>query len=362
MNLYLLVIDGLGMWCDNHESTINKLMHNFNTLPQMEMPFLSKIGINKASYGKGNLMSQLSKGVGSLEGHREMLGHISTESYDILDSGIPLALIKKFNESFCVDLIGTVQGRGQELLPLLWTEHIARRCPIVYTGFDSTIVFACEYHLFTMDKLIGFAKWLQMELFYLGFKIRKIIIRQYMNTYQKQINEKELFFPVFIENLSLDGFKSIIGNKKIGDMITLPELKIENCENDQECFDYLYKTTAEDNGFYFFNLGDFDKYAHLGEKDKCLRVLNDCDSNINKIYNMMNKKDYMIIVSDHGVDYSGSSLSSAHLREDALLLVFNGEHHFLYSGVHSGYTIVRDIINSIVVKRPLTSIGFDKVQ
>jgi len=364
LNLFLLVIDGLGMWNDKHCSTFHFLENHYNIDTATEFPTLAELGIDKAKAGIGNLLLQKSIGVGSLEGHREMLGYVSNSTYTILSDGIPTTILQTAEKDFPFHCIGNIQGRGQQIIHKFWEQHKKERSLIIYSGFDYTVSMAFEQGLLENNSVQDFAKRLMIALQENGIPIRKFIIREFKGSPKVKVSEKELFYPIdFDSTINHLGFNSFVVNNKIQDIFDFSNARVFVTDSDNDCFKCLDNISCSSSNYFFFlNLGDFDYNAHIGNIDGCLKVLQNADLNLFKLRKCMNESDFLIITSDHGVRYGESDLYFSHLRECTLLLVSNGNSIYYHPGVAQGHGLILDLLHHICNSQDLSILGFYKLE
>lgn len=344
MSIFLFVIDGLGIWNNDKKSTFDELREMCN-VDNRVLPFLYKVGLQEATTGKGNLLTPKSSIAGSLEGHREMMGYISTNEYDICNNGVPNSIIETMLLRTNIRCVGNIQGRGHDIIPQ-YSKSLNSRSVILYSGYDSTVSVAFRENDFLMDDIINFASMLMEEMYYNNISIRKIIIRQYDNDFITIKARKEIFHKIqFDEKIKALQFPEIIVNNKVQDILELNHAIIKECNRDEECFRILSK--IEEEGFYFINFPDFDFFAHQGDFDMCFRTLKNFDLFIEKFWRQLKKEDYIIVTSDHGVRIEKSDLSNTHVLEDVALLCLNKLGCYYFNGTRSGLDCVYNIIQSI---------------
>ena len=360
MTVYLLVIDGLGIWSHNHSSTYNILQHHFHLDHFSLLPNLCELGFDKASTGEGNLMKQLSKGVGSLEGHREMLGFVSNHEYVVLTDGVPIAILSIAQSVSSMRCIVNKQGRGKDILPQYWAIHRVKKAPIIYTGLDSTISIAYERSICNFEKAKQYARIVLEELVKIGKPIRKFIIREFLETWENKLHEIEIFTPIDIDKvISNLGFSDYSINTKIQDIFGFPKANVYNTADDKDCFKTITSLMDnQENGLVFFNLGDFDYYAHNGNFNGCLAALIQVEKYLRVIISEMSLSDYLILTSDHGVSFKASDLSFSHINENTLLLVSQKNRIYYRRGIYNGHDIIYKTLSAVSRGEKLDRLSF----
>jgi len=344
MSIFLFVIDGLGIWNANTKSTFDELREKCS-IDSRWLSFLYKVGLKEAIVGKGNLLTPKSSIAGSLEGHREMMGYISTKKYDICYDGIPISIIERMFLMTNIRCVGNIQGRGCDIIPE-YSKKLNSESIILYSGYDSTISVAFRENDFCMDDIINFVTILMEEMYNSYISIRKIIIRQYDNDFISVKMRKEIFHKIqFDEKIEAFHFPKIVVNNKVQDILELSHAIIKECNRDEDCFKILSKIEGE--GFYFINFPDFDLYAHQGNFDMCFQTLKKFDMFIEKFWRQLRRNDYIIVTSDHGVKIEKSDLSNSHILENVALLCLDKLGYYYFDGIRYGLDYIYKIIQSI---------------
>lgn len=345
MNIFVFVIDGFGIKNDKGLSTFENLNQRVS-LKKHDLSFMYSVGFGNAVNNRGNLLYPLSTIAGSLEGHREMMGYISANEYDICDRGIPAYILDSLFIKTNIPYIGNVQGRGHSVIPL-FAEKIVGPCVIIYTGYDSTISIAYEESIYSQRDIENYADKLLELLCQKGINIRKIIIRQYNKGFHFVKKRKEVFCKIdFNKKMDHLGFDEIRINNKIQDILCLKNATVIDCDSDSQCIDYL-KSHNGSNCLFFINFPDFDMYAHQGNFSMCATTLKNIDVFLKSFKNKMCLDDYVLITADHGVQIGKSDLSSAHVLEKVSILCFNNKNAFLFPGTNSGFGFIYDTIYRI---------------
>lgn len=346
MRVFLFVIDGLGVWNQEQLSTFQVLKINEPSVDK-SIPFLCNLGLRNAIQGRGNLLSPYSSYAGSLEGHREMMGVVSNEKYDVLGYGIPEEILDSLYEKFNIRWMANVQGRGKEIIP----QYVkSKRFPsiIIYCGFDSTVSISFRVSDYKINDIIRYAETLMSELESVGIRLRKIIIRQYDYDLKSVQIRKELFYKVdFDERIQALGFSNVVINNKVQDILNINQAEILDCQSDFECMEALKSRPLKQDSFYFLNFPDFDVNAHKGDYNQCALTLINFDSFLHEFWKRMLINDYAIITSDHGVNIGKSDLSSAHVLECVAFMCFSKNMCYQFSGIKNGFGTVYETIQGI---------------
>lgn len=360
MNSFVFVIDGFGAWSDDHVATYKLLEDHFDFNPITEFPTLCELGIMEAKNGKGNLLIQKSVGVGSLEGHREMMGYVSSDEYIILGDGISCEILHDIENKYGYSCVGNMQGRGKQIIPIFWNQHIEKRTPILYSGLDSTVSIAFKKGMINIENVQDFACNLMITLKEKGLPIRKFLIREFENP-TKKTSETELFHPVnFDKHFAEFRYDNIYVNSKIQSIFGLSLAHVFNANGDDDCFYVANKHISnEKNNLMFFNLGEFDEKAHKGDFESCLQTLRNIDANIRNLRNHMSDSDHLIITSDHGVSYGKSDLLFSHIKECTLFLLSSKDIVYYHSGINNGHELIYKTLRLLTERKSPLDLGFD---
>lgn len=348
MSIYLFVIDGLGMWNSDKKSTFHLLNErcHFN---DNDLSFLNKIGFKNAIEGTGNLLIPKSNVAGSLEGHREMMGYISSSRYDICQGCLSNNITNTIYLKTKINCIGNIQGRGSFIIPR-YANYLVSQSVILYFGYDSTACIAFKEEDFCIDDIVNMANVLMEELYKNHIKIRKIIIRQYDNDLSNVKFRKEVFNKVNFDSvLKALGFSKIIVNNKIQDILCLNCGEVRQCNTDKDCYEILFE--EKDEGFYFFNFPDFDSFAHQGNFSMCAKTIKNFNLFIDSFWKKIKNNDYIVITSDHGVKIEKTDLSNAHVLENVLLLCLDKFGYYYFDGMQEGLNQIYNIIQNIKDKK-----------
>lgn len=345
MSVFLFVLDGLGVFNENSLSTYQNLTKKIS-INNSQINFLLNAGLNRALTGKYNLLFPKYCYAGSLEGHREMFDYYSNEEYTICDGGLSKEILDDLYIETRIKCIGNIKGRGRDLIPVL-SKNKDQKSVILYIGIDSTISLAYDVKEFRFSDIVSYANKLLRMLHDKKINIRKLIIRGYINHFSDLRVRKEIFKKVdFDEKLSKLGFSKCFVNPKVQDILCLsgPEIIHANCDN--ECYNYILSKKIASNSLYFINFPDFDYYAHQCLYSNCKNALVKFNGFLPVFLNKLSNNDYVIITSDHGVNFINSDLSNAHIREGVLFLCINDGKSFVLNrqtGLDNIYKTIQKI-------------------
>ena len=159
------------------------------------------------------------------------------------------------------------------------------------------------------------------------------------------------------------GFTRIIVNNKIQDIFSFPNADVFNSDTDETSF-HMFKSIypLANDSLFFINLPDFDRNAHMGNMSGCYKTLKLIDSHLTEIVSSMNYQDYLIITSDHGVEYKDSNLSTSHLKECVLFLVSTFQKVFYHPGIQIGHDFILKTLTAITSKIDLNTLDFYEVE
>lgn len=332
--------------------------NNGLNLPNLERLGLGNIDIIKgvksnttplASYGK---MLEVSEGKDTTTGHWEIAGLILEKPFRTYPEGFPQFLLDEFIEKTgCKGVLGNIPASGTAILSELGDEHIKTKFPIIYTSADSVFQIACHTDVISLKTL---HEWSEIARKILDshskeHNVCRVIARPFEGTSEnfKRISAGRRDFSVVpdkptILNEIVESCGSVIGIGKIEDIFVKSgitkaihtatnkeglELTIKALENTLDSEEHLitYKNTENPgSSLIFTNLVDTDMlFGHRNDAIGYGKAIEEIDIYLEKIINLINKDDLLIITADHGCD--PTTPGTDHTREMIPVLVYNPE-------------------------------------
>lgn len=347
----ILMMDSLGIGASADASKYgdekaNTLAHIIDAVPHIQLPQLTRWGLLHAlelssglnyfgdvkAEGQYGYAIEQSHGKDTPSGHWELMGLPVQFDWGFFPQKIPCfpnELIEKFlKQTGLKGVLGNCHASGTEIIERFGEEHQKSGFPIVYTSADSVIQIAAHEHHFGLDHLYTIceiARDLVDE-----YKIGRVIARPFIGekgAYVRTANRRDYttppFAPTLLDHLKSEG-RRVFGLGKIADIFAHHGITDEiHGENNQDLFDKTLKTfaNAPDGSLIFTNFVDFDsKYGHRRDIQGYAQALEQFDSYLFKLEHLLQAKDVVFLVADHGCD--PTLPGSDHTREHIPVVVF----------------------------------------
>ena len=383
----LIVIDAVGI------NTLEYLLKNYNG--KVKLPFLSLTGIKNLIdphlrskiTGKLNLklnskyfkINQISNTADSLIGHREMMGIIDKNLYNLFPEGFPKEYLTKLEEAVGRKTFFNKMAGGIQAIELNYERHEKTGDLIVYASkCDPLIQIAMNEKIIPIQEqkfIADTAFRIAMEM---GIPITRAIARSYIRNGKEIIrtpNRYDAVLPLknkclidimnenYIWTVAVGKTSDLVNTKyfekiKITkDIFIDPSLKLKfvhpqkkdtNPLNIQGTINAINtkKVIYRPNGtFIFTNLLDTDSlYGHTRDINGAINSIIEIDTSLLKIFNLMDEKDIMIITADHGMEHKRDY--GYHSKEELFLIIISKRYDInrLTSFEFKGLTSVGRII------------------
>ena len=195
--------------------------------------------------------------------------------------------------------------------------------PIVYTSADSVFQIAAHEDMMPVRELYRLCKIARNVIDEKGYEIGTVIARpfvgdcneNFVRTYNRKDFEAEDFGTTMLDRFQENG-KKVLAIGKIEDLFTGRGINRTirtqgNTDGIQKTIDEI-KNSTED--LIFVNLVDFDMlYGHRNNIEGYAKALEEFDSKLPEIIDVLKDDDILIITADHGND--PSTPSTDHSRE-----------------------------------------------
>ncbi|MFN3550744.1 MAG: phosphopentomutase [Endomicrobiia bacterium] len=356
----IIVLDGFGVGAlpdakEYKDENTDTLLHIYKNIPNFDLPNLAKLGlykliedtklknINVEIYGCYGKMAEMSKGKDTTTGHWEIAGLLLQKPFPTYSKGFPKEIISEFEKRIGRKTIGNFSCSGTEILKLLGEEHLKTGYPIVYTSADSVFQIAAHEEIIPLEELYRYCEIAREILGNPPFeehKVGRVIARPFIGTnkdnFKRTENRRDFSIKPFSKTI-LDYIKDVggkvVGIGKIEDIFAQQGLTdIIHSKNNVEGI----KATIEaiknfkySKTLIFTNLVDFDMlWGHRRVIKDYYDGLKYFDTQLEKIIDILNQDDLLIITSDHGNDPS-YGIHTDHTREYVPLLVFSKNKKFI---------------------------------
>ena len=380
----IFIIDALGIgsmpdfkeFDEEKESNTftSTVLHSLKSKKGINIPTLRKLGLGNispiegfspeaqpiASFGK---MAELNKAKDTITGHWEMAGIKTTNVFPYYPNGFPPEIIEKLKTAFSVSgILCNLPYSGTELLKDYGEEHIRTGYPIIYTSADSVLQIAAHSSVVPLETLYEWCKAAR-EIMRGEHEVARIIARPFTDNPDKNSelkfirqNDKRHDYAVLPHGKSILetlGEKNIpvIGFGKIQDIFAgvgvpfnihtknnidglekLTDVLKGNYTNHE--FELIHSSSFSGEGvknidqilnsekeLLFINLVETDaNYGHRRDPEGFAKALEDIDTRLTKILELLTEDDLLLISADHGCDPTAAGTD--HTREYVPLLLY----------------------------------------
>lgn len=346
--IFTIVIDSVG--CGSEENSAkygddgaNTIAHIAKSCGGITLPTMEKLGYGNltdilgvkpvknaiGAYGKAK---EISLGKDTLTGHFEIMGLNVTKPFQTFtDNGFPKALIQELEEKTGYKVIGNCAASGTEIIKELGEEHLKTKAMIVYTSSDSVLQIACHEEVFGLEELYRVCKIAREICMKPEWQVGRIIARPFVGTcaddFKRTANRHDYavspFAKTTLDNLKEANF-SVIGLGKISDIYNGCGItkSIRQASNHEGMEHMINIAKNEDfTGLCYLNLVDFDAlYGHRRNPEGYKECLEEFDSQLATLLDVLNKDDLVLITADHGNDPTWKGTD--HTREYTPILAY----------------------------------------
>lgn len=345
-NFILIVLDGVGvgelpdanLYGDAGSNTLYNLSKVTNGL---RLPNLGKLGLGNiipivgvdrvdnpnASFGK---MAELSKGKDSTTGHWEIGGLFVQKDFNYFPNGFPEELMQKFlSVTGAKGYLGNIPASGTEIIKELGDEHLRTGYPIVYTSADSVFQIAAHQDVISLDKLYEICELTRNKVLIPPLNVGRVIARPFIGTsgnYERTVYRKDFSIDppeeTVLDLLQKNGIKTIAVGK-VNDLFNYRGISVQQkTKSNREGFNSILDLASkEKNSFIYANLVDFDVYfGHRNDSFGFKKALEEFDSMLPDLINILDETDRLILTADHGND--PTTPSTDHSREFVPLIYY----------------------------------------
>lgn len=344
--IHLIVLDsvGIGEAPDAEEFGdvgADTLGHIAEAMGGLNMPNMEALGLSnireiqgikkvenpKAYFGK---MQEASAGKDTMTGHWEIMGLNVDKPFKVYPNGFPEELIQQLEEKTGRKVIGNKPASGTAIIEELGKEHMEKGAIIVYTSADPVLQIAAHEEIVPIDelyKICEIARGLTLQPEYL---VGRVIARPFIGSpgnFTRTSNRHDYAIKPFgrttMNELKDNGF-DVIALGKISDIYNNEGVtESVRTKNNMDGMDKLVEVLQKEfHGLSFLNLVDFDAlYGHRRDPIGYGKALEEFDSRLPEVLQLLKENDLLIITADHGNDptFKGTD----HTREYVPLLVYS---------------------------------------
>ncbi len=277
-----------------------------------------------ACYGK---MAEKSAGKDTTTGHWEMMGLYLEKPFPTYPNGFPPRIIEAFEKKIKTKILGNKPASGTEIIQELGEEHLITGYPIVYTSADSVFQVAAHEEVVPVKKLYRICQ-MAREILKGEDAVGRVIARPFIGqpgSFSRTERRKDFSLPppskTALDYAHENGIP-VMGVGKIGQIFVGRGIsKTFHITNNQEglikTIDLMKKIKR---GIVFTNLVDFDMlWGHRNDPQAYAKGLEEVDSFLPQIFNILRQDDVLFFTADHGCD--PTTKSTDHSREYVPLLV-----------------------------------------
>lgn len=339
----ILVMDGMGVgalpdagrYGDEGSCTLG---HVAEAVGGLRIPCLESLGLGNiiplrgvspvehpaAAWGR---MAERAAGKDTTSGHWELTGVVLKKPFPVYPHGFPPEVIEPFEARIGRKVLGNKPASGTVIIEELGAEHLATGYPIVYTSADSVFQVAAHEEVIPVPELYRICE-IARELLTGEHAVGRVIARPFVGrpgSFQRTSRRHDLSLPppeaTLLDRLQESGYQvKAVG--KVFDIFAGRGIteKIPATGN-REIFERTVEAFRElEEGLVFANLVDFDTlYGHRNDSQGLARSLQEFDSMLPGLLQLLGPGDLLAITADHGND--PTTASTDHAREYVPLLL-----------------------------------------
>jgi len=315
-----MILDGAGCGIQSdykkyHPHRSNTLLSVYKNNPELHLPKLESLGFNKIIFNKNSdryyagKLKTLTAGNDTFSGVWEMLGIITNKRFRSVKRGWGKKYLKQIEHKLGIKLIGNEYIEGFQAMDKYFEQHQKEKVPILYFAEDGIVLLTAHQKIISAERLAIIGNHLSKILS--KSNITRVITRPFVGKPDnfKRIENKRRDF------VTQNYYSPIIkfAGKKINFFTTAHLHRLLNSPKNVKHFtdhsgnhelmektNKLLLTKTKKPTLILTCLQDFDSLAHKKEPYAYARKLKKFESQLNKIINIMNRDDLIIITADHG--------------------------------------------------------------
>lgn len=348
--VFVIVVDSLGVGecirakdfddvgCDTLKSIVSS--------QKLHLPTLAKLGLFNLHHCNDALkvkevhayyQKQIEKSVGkdTLSGHWEMMGiEVKKPFLTFTDTGFPKDLCDLLEKRCQHKIIGNKAASGTEIIKELGEQAIKENAMIVYTSADSVLQIAAHEEYFGLDELYKCCEIAREICMEAKWRVARVIARPFIGedalSFKRTSNRHDYALAPPIKsalNILDEAGYDVISIGKIADIFCNEGInqKIKSKSSHEGMLQTIDIAKKDFKGLCFVNLVDFDSlYGHRRDVIGYGKELEDFDSLLQQLIDVLHDDDLLIVTSDHGNDplFKGSD----HTRELTFALYYAKNH------------------------------------
>jgi phosphopentomutase len=281
----------------------------------------------RAFYGK---MTPRAAGKDSTSGHWELMGCVVDEPFPVYKQGFPNEIVEMFETRTGCKVIGNKPASGTEIIEELGAEHVRTGKPIIYTSQDSVFQIAAHESVIPVSDLYRMCETAR-EILRPPHNVARVIARPFLGEpggFFRTAGRRDFSLPPVkptVLDALVENGQSVLAIGKIYDLFAGKGItKHVPTKSNRDGMVATLDAAASDNewAFVFTNLVDFDTmWGHRNDPRAYALGLEEFDSYLGQLLDILRDDILLIITSDHGTD--PTTPSTDHSREYVPLLMYH---------------------------------------
>lgn len=343
--IHLLVMDSVGIGQAPDAAEFGDLgshtLGNIAKTAGLSLPNMTQLGLAniesidglvpvQKSKGYWTKLEEVSAGKDTMTGHWEIMGLKIEQPFRVFPEGFPDELLDKIREFSGRNIVCNLPYSGTEVLDDYGQHQMETGDLIIYTSADSVLQIAAHEEIIPLDELYRICEYARSITLEEPYMLGRIIARPYVGqpgNFQRTSNRHDYALSPFGKttlDYLLEAGKEVISIGKIADIFNGQGISQSNRTKDNmDGVDTLIRVLKEDfEGLSFTNLVDFDAvYGHRRNPQGYAQALEEFDSRLPEIFELLTDEDLFIITADHGNDptFAGTD----HTREYVPILIYS---------------------------------------
>lgn len=342
--IVVIVLDSAGMgampdaadWGDAGTDTLGHVcgyrplsLNNLARLGLGKIRPLPHVGSNEISLGCFGKMTLASNGKDTAAGHWEMAGILTEIPFPTYPDGFPPRIIEPFEKAIGRKTLGNIPASGTEIIKQLGEEHLRTGSPIVYTSADSVFQIAAHEEIIPVPELYRMCE-IARKMLDGKDRVGRVIARPFVGqpgnftrTERRHDYAVDPPKPMLLDLLAEES-RTVLAVGKIFDIYCgrgiSEHVKMKNNLEGMQRTIEAARTKNVD--MIFTNLVDFDMlYGHRRDVAGYARALEEFDSQLGVLLEVLHPDDLLMITADHGCDPTYMKTTD-HTREYVPILAY----------------------------------------
>ena len=338
----VIVLDGVGVGqapdADRYgDAGANCLTNCAHSVGALRLPTMGGMGLGNVTpiagtppttlaRGAFGRLDEASAGKDSTTGHWELMGVTLRRPLPTYPHGFPPDLVQQFEQAIGRGTLGNKPASGTAIIEELGEEHMRTGKPILYTSADSVFQLAAHEQVIPLDQLYHMSE-IARGMLTSEHAVGRVIARPFVGSpgnFTRTPHRRDFSLeppaPTLLDKLTAAGYE-VRGIGKIEDLFAERGLTKSNHTGTNEAGMEAALEEMGDSfrGLLFVNLVDCDQlYGHRRNPQGYAQALEQIDTWLPRIIDLLGTRDALFITGDHGTDptYTGTD----HTREAVPIL------------------------------------------